>query len=329
MRTGRIVVALLMVFVMLGVCASSSFALWGKPKTKTEQANADLGLGEYTGLKHAIGCKDFENDAGWSGRWDLGRNLTAMLESALYDTGRFVLVEREKLRDVMLEQDLVASGRAAKAKSVAKTGVIRPAKYIATGSVTEVSQNQSGASGGISTPFGRIGGKASDTRVAIIVKLVDTSTSEIVAKERIEGVAGKKGLDLSNIRIPGTSTSVDMGGFKKDPLGQAAQDCINQAAKFIAIQMETFPFEGSVIKVDGDEVLINRGSEFGVEPGQMLVMETEGETLIDPSTGAVLGVEDGDQIGTMKVTKVREKFSYCQVTDGEKSPARGTIVKAK
>jgi len=325
----RIISVLTVIAIATFVFTSNSMALWGKSETKTESGNADMGLGEYKGLKHAIGCKEFENDAGWSGRWELGKNLTVMLESALYDTGRFVLVEREKLRDVLLEQDLMASGRMAKTKKVAKTGVVRPAKYIASGSVTEVSQNQSGASGGINTPFGRIGGKASDTKVAIIVKLIDTSTSEIVAKERIEGTAGKKGLDLSNIRIPGTSTTVDMGGFKKDPLGQAAQDCINQAAKFIAKQMEEFPFEGSVIKASSGEVIINRGSEYGVEKGQKLVMETEGEQLIDPDTGAVLGQEDGDLIGNLEVVKVREKFSYCKVLDGETSPAKGTIVKAK
>jgi curli biogenesis system outer membrane secretion channel CsgG len=325
----NIAVSIILVAVSATVFSTESFALWGKPDTKTESGNAEMNLGEYKGLKHAIGCKESKNEAGWSGRWDLGRNLTAMLESALYDTGRFVLVEREKLGDVLLEQDLAASGRSAKAKKVAQKGVIRPARYIATGSVTEVSNDQSGASGGINTRFGRIGGKASDTRIALIVTLIDTSTSEIVAKERIEGVAGKKGLSLSNIRIPGTSTSVDMGGFKEDPIGQAAQDCINQAAVFIAKQMEEFPFEGNVIKAEDGEVIINRGSEYGVEPGQTLVIETEGETLLDPMTGAVLGSEDGELIGTMEVTKVREKFSYCKVTEGEQNPEVGSVVKAK
>lgn len=34
----------------------------------------------------------------------------------MFDTGRFVVVEREKLDDVMQEQDLATSGRAAKSK---------------------------------------------------------------------------------------------------------------------------------------------------------------------------------------------------------------------
>jgi len=322
-------VSTVLIAVFLSLVSTSSFALWGKPKTKTVDGNADMGLGEYKGMKHAIGCKEFTNDAGWHRRWDLGKNLTVMLESALYDSGRFVLVEREQLKDVLIEQDLMASGRMAKTKKIAKTGVIRPAKYIASGAVTEVSHNQSGGHGGVSTKWGRIGGKASDTKIALVVKLIDTSTSEIVAKQRIEGTAGKKGLDLSNLHIPGTSTAVDLGGFKEDPVGQAAQDCIIQAVKFIAKEMESFPFDGSVIKASSGKILINRGSEYGVEVGQKLVMQTEGETLLDPDTGAILGREDGEIIGNLEVTSVKEKFSSCKVLDGEANPARGTIVTVK
>lgn len=90
-------------------------------------------LGEYTDLKHAIGCTDVENLANWHGRWDLGNNVSIMLESALYDTGRFVIVEREKLRDMLKEQDLDASGRAVAARKVARTGMVRPARSLTMG----------------------------------------------------------------------------------------------------------------------------------------------------------------------------------------------------
>ena len=318
--------SILTVIIISAFMGSNALAFWGDAKTKTTQANADMGLGEYKGLKHAIGCKDFGNESGWHGQWKIGNNLSIMLESALYDTGRFVIVEREKLTDVIAEQDLAASGRTAKAKKVAQTGKIRSAKYIATGAVTEVEENQSGGGGGVSFKGFRVGGKAAEAQVTVIVKLIDTTTGEIVAKERIVGKAGKKGLDVGMTKW---GVNTDVGGFKKTPLGQAAQDCINQAAKFIATQMEEFPFEGSVIKASGGgKVLINRGSEFGVEPGQVLVMTTEGEQLIDPDTGAILGEEEGEEIGKIEVTKVKEKFSYAKVLEGDMEPEKGTVVKA-
>ncbi|MCX7006919.1 MAG: hypothetical protein NTY53_06670, partial [Kiritimatiellaeota bacterium] len=241
------------------VCSTAmpAWALWGKSETKTESANSDIGkkLGEYKGLKHAIGCKDFQNQSGWSGQWEIGHNLSIMLESALFDSGRFVIVEREKLGDVMLEQDLAKSGRMAKSK-VAQTGLIRAARYIGTGAVTTVEESQSGGGGGISLFGVRLSGGKSEAQVNIIVKLIDTTTGEIVAKENIVGKAGKTEGKVG-VEIAGVST--DLGGFKKTPLGQAAQDCINKAAEFIAKKMEEFPFEGAVIKTsDSGAVLINR-----------------------------------------------------------------------
>jgi curli biogenesis system outer membrane secretion channel CsgG len=312
--------------VALVLSAPSAWALWGKAKTSTSDGNAEMNLGEYKGLKHAIGCKDFENQAGWRGNWEIGQNLAIMLESALYDSGRFVVVEREKLTDIIAEQDLAASGRTAKAKKVAQTGKIRPAKYIGTGAVTEVEEQQSGGGGGISFKGISVGGRKEDAQVTVIVKLIDTTTGEIVAKERIVGKAGNTGL---RVGLNKWGVNTEMDGFKKTPLGQAAQDCINQAAEFIAKQMEEFPFEGSVIKASGGKVYINRGSEFGVEAGQELVMRTEGETLMDPDTGAILGTMEGDEIGTLRISKVTEKFSIAEVTSGETKPEAGTVVMAK
>ena len=323
--TNRLRITMCAIVSVFMLCSSVAEALWGKATTKTEEGNAQMNLGEYKGLRHAIGTKEFENQAGWHGQWQIGNNLSVMLESALYDTGRFVIVEREKLRDVLAEQDLASSGRTAKAKKVAQTGKVRSAKYIAAGAVTEVEESQSGGKGGFSFKGIRIGGGKSDAQVTIIAKLIDTTTGEIVAKERIVGKAGNTRLNVG-LSVSGLNT--DLGGFKKTPLGQAAQDSINQAAAFIAKKMEEFPFEGSVIKVTKKgQVLINRGEEFGVAVGQELVMTEEGETLIDPDTGAILGEEEGEEIGKLRVAKVAEKFSYCAVTAGETDPDPGTVVR--
>ncbi|MBP7274955.1 MAG: hypothetical protein KBA51_01990 [Kiritimatiellae bacterium] len=304
------------------ISAMPAHALWGQAKTKTESANAPS-MGEYKGVKHAIGVKGFSTEGSWTTQWKIGDNLTAMMESALFDTGRFVVVQREQLRDVLLEQDLIASGRAAQAKGVAQTGKIRPARYLAGGAITEVSENQSGGDAGINVRGFRIGGSRSEAQVTVVVTLTDTTTGEIVAKERVVGRAGKTGLKVGYSGAIGG----ELGGFQKTPLGQAAQDVINQAVEFIAKKMEEFPATGNIVKTQSPgKVIVNRGSEYGVEEGQTLVMITEGETLVDPGTGEILGREEGQTIGKIKVTKVAEKMSYADVLEGEPSPAAGTIV---
>lgn len=320
-------VVLLATAVVLAVSwVSPASAIWGTG-TKTESGNAQMNLGEYKGLKHAIGVKGFKNEAGWRGQWNLGDNLTVMLESALFDSGRFVVVQREQLKDVIAEQDLAASGRTAGAKKVAQTGKIRPAKYIASGAITEAQEDTTGTDGGINIRGFRIGGGRSTAQITAIITLTDTTTGEIVAKERVVGKAGNVGLRVGYSGAIGG----DIGGFVKTPMGEAAQDVINQAVAFLASKMKDMPFEGNVVQVaKNGQIIINRGSEFGVEVGQKLVMIEQGEELVDPTTGELLGEEEGEEIGTLKVVRVSEKVSYAEVEgDGEKNPAPGTIVRAR
>lgn len=296
-------------------------------RTQTRSGAAEMNLGDYKGIRHAIGVVDFENQAGWRGQWELGRNLSLMLESALQDTERFVLVDRQNLGDVMLEQDLAAGGRMAQARSVAQTGKLRPAKYIASGAVTEVEESASGRDGGIGIGGVRIGGGRQKAQVTVIVKLTDSTTGEIVAQERVVGRAGRTAL---RIGLSHRGVGGELGGFEKTPLGEAAQDCINQAAEFIAKKMEEFPFEGNVIRVSNNgQVLINRGSEFGVQEGHEMELRSEGEEIIDPMSGAILGMEEGQVLGRLRVVRVEEKFAYCDVMDGEKNPVVGSVVYLK
>ncbi len=315
---------LALIAILIGTfCAQQAEA----QRTQTRSGAADLGLGEYTGIRHAIGVVDFDNQAGWRGRWQLGRNLSIMLESALSDTERFVLVDRQQLGNVMREQDLAASGRAAPARGVAQTGQIRPARFIASGSITEVEESASGRDGGIGIGGVRVGGGRQQAQITAIVRITDSSTGEIVAQERVVGRAGRTALRIG-VRHQGMSG--ELGGFEKTPLGEAAQDVINQAAVFIAQQMEEFPVEGNVIRVAANgQVLINRGSEFGVEAGQEMVLRTEGEQIVDPMTGAVLGVEEGREIGRLRVVRVEERFAYCEVLEGETNPDVGAVVYLK
>jgi curli biogenesis system outer membrane secretion channel CsgG len=291
-------------------------------ETKTTDDAAATQLPEYKGVKQAVGVSDFTNEASYRSQWTLGDNLRFMLESALFETGRFVIVERAELGHVMAEQDLQAGGRAAASTDVAQTGKIRSARYIASGAVTEVSDDTSGDGGGIGIRGLRIGVSSSKSAVVVMVKLIDTTTGEVVASKRIRGEAGKTGLRLGVARH---GVGGDLSSFAKTPLGEAAQDCIDQAVKFIAENMEDFEIEGSVVTLAGDQIVVSLGENYGIGAGQKLTVRTEGEILTDPATGAVLDKIEGETIATIEVTRVRDKISYCKLLDGT-MPERGATV---
>lgn len=309
----------------LAILSSPAFAVnpFKKQKTKTTVQESSLAASEYKGIKHAVGVTDFENIKYNRYYSDLSNNLASMLEASLFETGRFVIVERKEIADVFTEQDLQASGRAATAKSVAQTGLIRSAKYIATGSVTRVDTNTSGNDGGIGIRGIRIGGSSSKAEIELVVKLVDTTSGEVVASKRIVGVAGG-----SKIRVGFYKNGVsgNLGSFAKTPIGEAAQDCISAATDFIASEMEDYDITANIVMVKSDDmIVINRGESYGVTAGNVFEVREAGEILTDPDTGEILDVFEGAVTGTIEVTRITEKVSYCKLIDGI-TPNRGDSV---
>lgn len=298
-----------------------------KPSTATKTKDDTKGsqMGSYAGIKHAIGVVDFSIGPNCSFEDSNADNMRAMLESALFATNRFVIVERGNLDAVMNEQDLASSKRAAKSTGVAQTGKIRSARYLATALITEASANTSGDSGGVRIKGFSIGGSSAKSAIVLVVKLVDTTSSEVVASERIRGEAGKAGLNLG---YSGHGWGGEVGTFAKTPMGEAAQDCINQAVKFIAAKMESYPVEGNVVSATEQAIIVNLGENYGIRAGQNFVIRRKGEQLTDPETGEILGSSDGETLGVIEVVSTKEKISTCKLVTGD-MPQRGDTVVLK
>lgn len=310
--------------IALGLLAAVSVASANpfSRKTDAKDGNADLGLPPYTGVKHAIAVVPFENTSMWKSSIDLQENMTGMLENVLMSTGRFVVVERENMGSTLNEQDLQSGGRAAQAGGVAQTGLIRSAKYLARAQILGVEANESGSDVGLNIKGVRLGLGGNKAQMEILIKIFDSTTSELLASQRIVGKAGGRSISVGYTE---DWFSGDIGGFSKTPIGEAAFDCIAQAVKFIAQKFEDYQFDGSVVTVAGERIVINRGSNYNVTPGMRLQVREVGEILTDPETGEVLDRLEGAVSATIEVSEVKEKIAYCKLLSGE-MPKKGDSV---
>jgi curli biogenesis system outer membrane secretion channel CsgG len=296
-----------------------------KSGTKTADDTAGSALPEYKGAKHAIGVVDFENQGGFMPDMSLGQNFRLMLESALFASNRFVIVERAALDAVAQEQNLQAGGHATSGTGVAQTGKLRSARYLATGKIVDASTDTSGDLGGLNIKGIHLGGSAAKSQVVVVAKLIDTTTGQVVAEERITGQAGKTKLSVG---YSGVNAGGSVGSFSNTPVGEATQDCVNQIVKLIATKLEKAPVDGTVVAVTGDQIIISLGQNYGIASGQTFVARKQGQTLTDPSTGEVLSTTEGAVIGTLQVANPQDRISYCKLVDG-KLPARGDVVVLK
>jgi len=151
----------------------------------------------------------------------------------------------------------------------------------------------------------RIGGRKRSVHLGLIIRLIDTTTGEVIDSQRVEGSAKSKSLDLG-VNLGGVDFNSD--SFKATPLGKATQMAIDNSVEYIAKRLRTHPFTGRVIKVKGNMIYIGAGETHGANAGDIFTVYSVGEELIDPYTGELLG-RDELKLGKVKIFNVQEKFS--------------------
>jgi len=186
--------------------------------------------------KPVIGVAEFTNEtsaAWWGG--GVGWELSSMLSNELANTGDFTVVERAKLEPVLVEQDLAAGGRLSK-ESTVKIGEMTGAQYLVTGAVSAFETNTSNTGGGFSIGGISIGGKKGEAYMAIDLRVVNATTSEVAYSRTIEGRASKSGISLGLFK----------GGFggrlkqeNKTPTGKAIRAALVEASDYLVCAMVT------------------------------------------------------------------------------------------
>jgi len=268
-------------------------------------------LGEEQILKKVIAVMELENKTGWRGK-ELGKGLTEMLITSLQETGRFIIVERKALKDILQEQKLGEEGRLTP-QTAPKRGRLLGAQILVRGAITEFEQKKGGGGIGLMYKGIGIGGGKLRAHVALDIRLYDTTTGEIISSKRAEAEAVSKGL-AGGVSIEG----ITIGGaeFEKTPLGKAAREAIEKAVEYIVEEMEKQPWVSRVIKVKDNLVYVEGGEDMGIKAGDIFYVYSLGEELIDPATGISLGREE-EKVGKIRVKEVKEKYSKAEIIEGK------------
>lgn len=81
------------------------------------------------------------------------------------------------------------------------------------------------------------------------------------------------------------------------------------------------PFECRVRRRQGQEsVSMDRGLGSGLEPGMVLYVSVDEETLISPATGEIIGRDSPRAVGQIQIFRVMEDSSYARPVAGTKLP---------
>jgi len=198
---------------------------------------------DHNGPKARVAVSRFINKAHGSNWYShqIGDGMADQLTTALVNSNRFIVLERQQLSDVMAEQDLGATGRI-RGDTAAPIGQIEGAELLITGAVTEFEGNAEGtrATGGglLSNVVGAVTGSVKKAHMAIDIRVIDTKTSRVLLATSVEGSASNVDIGAlagGLLRTSG-STSALAGGlksWKNTPNEKALRICINEAVHFI------------------------------------------------------------------------------------------------
>ncbi len=266
-------------------------------------------------LRYSITVTDFENKAGWRGQWDLGNGFTEIMTNALQESGWFIVLGDTQMRqEAMAEQDFGASGRTAGGKKTPKIGRMTPAQLLVKGAITHVQDTTTGGSGGINIQGLQLGGAKDRAEINITIYLVDSETGQVKASTDVVGKSDRKAGRIGYFGGGLKGVTGALSGHKVDNVGKACEDAVGQGVDFLIKQLDNIAWEGSIVLVKDDKIIINRGEREGVKVGQKFSVGSI-EELLDEDTGEVLDI-DMTQVGVLEVTSVKEKIAYCKALEG-------------
>lgn len=285
---------------------------------------AGLGLVVCSGAwadQKSLAVMKFTTTAGrgtnfWYGAsWDIGEGMSEMLVTALVETGKFKVLERQQIHDVLGEQDLGDSGRVDPA-TAAKIGKVLGARYLVYGTVNEFEYSKAGGGGGVRIGGLRVGASEAKAHVGMDVRIVDAVTSEILFSSRSTADANRTGFKVG---YSGADFGADVGAFQKTPLGEATRKAIGDVVAKMVSQFGTeaapepaAAWTGTLLVADDGSLVIKAGAHEGLKTGDIL-------TVFRPKTAKVgnevLTVGE-DKIGKIRLTSVGDAASTAEIVEG-------------
>lgn len=232
--------------------------------------------------------------------------LTQKFVGSLVRTRKFDVVERSKIDTLLEEMKLGQSGLMDPTRA-AQMGKALGADYFVLGEITIFEYTAKR----IQAPHGQQWALDEELRLHIDMRIVNTNTTKVTAAET--GTAVYKGRTKTRAKPELNNPP------SKVALDQIQRDVV--AALVIKVINAVYPVK--IIGVNANGVVsINRGEGGGIAVGEEFDVFTEGEELVDPDTGEVLGSEE-TKIGRIRVEQILAKFSKCSIVAG--SPARGNL----
>jgi curli biogenesis system outer membrane secretion channel CsgG len=252
----------------------------------------------------------------WWGGGGPSQGVSDLLTNKLVEGDAYTLIERSRIQAVLQEQNLALAGRI-DASTAAQVGRILGADAVVIGSVTRYNLNE--GSSGVSVLGIGTNRRRHSAEVQLTARLVNTTTSEIIATAQGNGEArqGSGAVSVLGVNVGSDHNNSD------ELLSNAAQAAVDQLsgeltakASSVAALPATVPNVSALVAdVTGGTIIINKGAQDGFRTGMTISIERVTREVKDPATGEVIRTVTAP-IGQIELTNVDALSSEGRVVSG-------------
>ncbi len=205
----------------------------------------------------------------------LGKQVTDLMSKALTESGAYLVFERPDITRVIAESQLTGN----------KLNLIGVDALI-VGSLTEFGRKTLGESGFLSSS------KRQVAFAKVDIRLVDTKTGHVFFATSGSGEASTETASTFGF---GSQASYD-GTLNDAAIRQAVGDAINRLSN----ELSSRPWETFILKAEGNRLFIGGGKSQGIKTGMNFSVQTKGEKIKSPQTGAEITLP-GQTIGQVRI----------------------------
>lgn len=290
--------------------------------------------------KPVVGIKAFENPPNYYNS-TVGNGLTDLFTTELQKTGKYRIIERAHVQEIMDEVDFGKSGYVDQ-KTAVKKGNIQGVQYYFMAKVTNfgAKEQKTGGSGWGGGVFGGLGVKKDEAYVRIDFRIIDATSAEVIYADYGEAKYSNKGVSFGGGAWGhgGGSLDVSSSEFLDSMVGKATMMAINNivdkmdhsflekhtsraeelAQEESAAQQDAMEAlrktPGKILAVvSNDLIIVNLGSGSGIRTGDQLTILQNVD--IKNQQGEVVFSEE-KEIGALAVYEVQADRAKCRVVTG-------------
>jgi curli biogenesis system outer membrane secretion channel CsgG len=205
----------------------------------------------------------------------LGKQVTDLLSKALTESGAYLVFERPDITRLQAESRLTDT-------RLDLVGV----DALIIGSLTEFGRKTIGETGFVSSSKRQVAFAKVDIRV------VDVNTGHVLFAT---SGAGETSTETASTFGFGSQAGYD-GTLNDAAIRQAVSEAVNR----LGADMASRPWQTFILKTDAGRVFIGGGKSQGIKPGMQFSVQTQGEKMKSPQTGAMITLP-GRTIATIRV----------------------------